>query len=189
MPPRRAILETLHITCLALWLGVIVMTGLFAAILFPMMKQLDPTLPGFASFPHDHWKIAAGHVANRVFTIGTWIQFSLWFICGATWVAIAWDQSVRKLRITRSGALMFTGLILTITTNLVILPLNGHLKSYWTAAAKGDTTTALAEQAEFDRLHHLASPAFLAVAACILLCLGIAAISMSRPRSLPPAKP
>ena len=60
--------ETLHVLSLAVWLGTIMMTGVAAAIIFPEMRRLDPSLAIYSKYTGDHWLLAAGHIAAMLTT-------------------------------------------------------------------------------------------------------------------------
>ena len=64
----RPFASRLVLAAIALWLGVLLVSGLTAAVAFPTMKPLAPQLPDYAAVS-DHWKITAGAIANRVFTV------------------------------------------------------------------------------------------------------------------------
>ena len=54
MTPIRRLLETVHLTFAGLWLGSLVMTGVAAAVIFPVARGLDPQLPAFSEYTGPH---------------------------------------------------------------------------------------------------------------------------------------
>ncbi|MGQ0628913.1 MAG: hypothetical protein ACT4PL_12535 [Phycisphaerales bacterium] len=73
---RRSLLA-LHTFALGLWFGSLIMSGVAAAVLFPTLKRLDPTLGAYPKYTGSHWLLAAGHVAEIVFYISDIISFPL----------------------------------------------------------------------------------------------------------------
>ena len=63
-------LNTLLVVSSGVVFGVLAMTAVVAAVVFPKMRELDPTLPGYPAYDGAHWSLAAGIVAERVFDIG-----------------------------------------------------------------------------------------------------------------------
>src|SRR5689334_8572235 len=66
MTRGRRIVESVHIAVLGVWAGALVLAGAAAAIVFPVMKSLDPKLPGFSKYDGPHWMLAGGQVGQRV---------------------------------------------------------------------------------------------------------------------------
>mgnify|MGYP000934491492 CR=1 FL=1 len=61
--------EAMHAMALAMWLAALAGAGLAAAIAFPAMKSLQPSLPDFPGAVPDHWMIAGGHIGRPAFMI------------------------------------------------------------------------------------------------------------------------
>jgi len=187
MPPGRRLrrvvcCEFLHGAALSVWIGATVVTGAAAAVAFPVMKALDPMLPGFSQYPKDHWAIAAGHVMYRVFALVNWLGIALSLLaCGSFACAALHARRVRSsmpprgrfpLRATVLGLL----LALTAWNTFALSPgMNRDLRAFWDAARAGRIESADAHRAAFDERHPIASrvlgaQALLASAALILGC-------------------
>lgn len=83
------------VVLLAAWLGALLMVGASAALAFPIMKRLDPTLPGMQGMD-EHWKIAAGSLFFPLFEIaavgglGAAVVAALLAIAGRRALAPSW---------------------------------------------------------------------------------------------------
>jgi len=136
----RRLLPAIHTWALGLWFGSLVMTGIAAAVLFPTLKQLDPTLGAYPLYTGEHWMLAAGRVAERLFFASDIIGF------GCAGVAIfslaiggflgdrPWRQVLGALRIT-----LIAAIVLVLSYQLMVLGprMNTNLRTYWMAAATG----------------------------------------------------
>ena len=189
MTPARRILETVHLTFAGLWLGVLVMTGSAAAVIFPAMHKLDPRLPGYAGYSGEHWLLAAGHIAAPLFWIADAIQLGCALICGLTLGLIFVSPVPWRRPIGSSIRLLalFSAMGLLAYSLLVLSPrMNSNLAEFWAAAKLGDTPAADAAQALFNADHPTATSILAAtfVAVLVLLTSGI----FSAVGSPPPAR-
>jgi hypothetical protein len=158
MRSRRA-LESIHLVALGLWLGVLVMSGVTAAVIFPTVHALNPTLPAYAAYTGPHWSLAAGQVAARVFTIADAISL----VCGLVgtgtlgllliYRALPGRSAATALRVLGiSVAMVFLGYQL-----LILGPaMQREVAAYWSAAGAGDNATAATFKAAFDAHHPVA---------------------------------
>src|SRR6185295_5853324 len=64
------IVESVHLVSATVWLGTLLATGLGAAIAFPSMRSLKPTVTDYRVPEDQHWLIVAGHVARPLFSVG-----------------------------------------------------------------------------------------------------------------------
>jgi len=160
--------------------GVIVATGVAAAIAFPTMKTLDPSLPGFAAVP-DHWMIAAGRVMAPIFTItvaGAVLAMALATLAWALQVLRA-QFGVRVL-LVRGVALLLT-LAVAGHLQFALLPrMNANFATFLAAARAGDTNAALTARDAFDQDHPSSGREFGAVAALALVCAGLSILPTRR---------
>lgn len=160
MSRGRGMCETLHLLALGLWLGALVMTGATAAIIFPTMRTLDPSLPGFPGAPDDQWMLAAGTVMQRVFFVCDAVQLGAAVVAAATLILLV---SFFGLTLRRPSAVVRTALLLGVLTALAyylvsLSPQMTHnLREYWDAAKAGDTAKAATFKAAFDADHPRAS--------------------------------
>lgn len=153
--------------------GVVAMTGVVAAVVFPTVRDLDPTLPGYAGYGGTHWSLAAGVVAERVFRIG----FVLTGVAlGAALLAVV-GLSVRRrpLPIFRIGLCIVTvGLFLTHVAWLQPR-MDDAATNYREAAGAGDDPTAIEAKSRFDALHPTASRLIGATALASLALFAVSA--------------
>ncbi len=157
----RHALHAVHLTALGLWCGSLLMTGAAAAVTFPMLKKLAPTLPGYSGYTGDHWMLAAGHVVDRVFAISDVVQFvcamlaTASMLIAAVFGGLAWRRpggGVMARAVILAAALMVLGYHL-----LVLTPRMGvNLKQYWALAAAGQTAEAETFRAAFSADHPMA---------------------------------
>lgn len=161
MAALRRVLETLHTVALGVWLGALVMGGVVAAVVFPLMRgTLHPTLPGFAGYEGSHADLAAGMIAARVFLVVDVIQFACAIIVGGTLLAMVATRTFRVSRV--GGAVRVAAVVLlfvVIGSQFFLLGprMNHHLRAYWDAAAAGDTPTAEQHREAFAKDHPTAT--------------------------------
>lgn len=169
LPAPRPFASRLVLASIALWLGVLLVSGLTAAVAFPTLKPLSPHLPAYAPTT-DHWKIAAGAVANRVFTLAGWAQCAL--------AALAMFSLAAHLSHALRGWLNTTRLLLTLAAALLqgylsflLVPrMNRSLTAFMDAARSADPQ-ADSLRKTFDADHPLASNLISALAAVLFLSL------------------
>ncbi len=154
---------------LGLWLGVIVISGVTAAVAFPAMKALDPHLPSYAAYPNPHYMIAAGAIARRVFDIGAVIQYvcaSVSLLSAVIAIASAPPKTRPVFRavwvVLAIGALMYWRVGLSPR-------MDANLDEFLAAAKAGEVEKADARRLAFDHDHPNASRA-LSAAALFVLC-------------------
>ncbi len=181
---RRAALETAYIGVLAVWLGLLIMTGVAAATLFPMLKSLAPTLPEFALYTGDHWRIAGGQIANRLFTIS---DIAGVILIAAAAALLAISTYLRHLTYSalaaRWASLMLPAIAMAI--NLFVLhPRMGRtLTAFYAAAAAGQGPRADVLQTALDSDHPLSTALMVLLTASVLIALVVAAWSLPRTAS------
>ena len=177
------ILETVHAAALGVWLGGAVMTAVTAALIFPLMKDLDPALPGFAEYPHGHGVIAAGWVMARVFA---WYD-ALQMVCGTlAALTLAWRLLIRRhapvrRAAWRSAALLVTAAVTVSYLLLIAQPMHADLTGFWEAAQAGQVERADSLRASFDARHPAASRAMSVIALSVLVSLVLALLSEPKP--------
>lgn len=155
---------------LALWLGAVGLTGVTAAVAFPTMKELAPSLPAYSQYPGAHWPIAAGAVARRVFDISAYVQVA----CAAV-AMIAGGMRVSqgpRRPIARVVWTLLAGACLVWWLAILTPRMNRNLDTFWEAARSGKATLATDAKAAFDADHPLASRAI--SGAALFALLGVA---------------
>lgn len=183
---NRAALESLHTAGLAAWLGAAAMSGVFAAVTFPQMKALNPRLPAYEAFEGDHWSLAAGQLANRVFMIADGVQFVGAFAAGVTFAILIARRHVHPHRVSTWARGMGVGVGLACVAGLLIIVQPGmqaSFKAYWAAAAEGRTAEALRARGAAEALHPWASRLIGGSAICSLTALLAAGWSLGRSAS------
>lgn len=183
MSPLRRVVESVHLAALGLWLGILIATGAAAALVFPAMKALDPTLPAYAAFDRPHWTLAAGHVAERYFRASDGAQVAL---AGVAWLTlpIAPVCFGRQRRMAIVRVALVSALSASLAWQLLSLRprMDLHLAAYRAAAIAGETDRAEGERAAFAALHPTATRAMATNAALALLALAAGALDVARPR-------
>jgi hypothetical protein len=182
----------LRIGALGVWAGALLMTGATAAIAFPTMRELGPTLPTFGAYPEDHWSIAAGHIMQRVFGISDWTQIACALVVAVSLIAEAASVGWRRLGIAWQvrGAVMLGAVGCSLYSVLVMSPpMNVTLDAYWEAAKAGNVEVAHANKAEFDSDHVLARRLMTATFALVVAALVTTAVGGGTARGARPEEP
>ncbi|MCA9303934.1 MAG: hypothetical protein KC996_07430 [Phycisphaerales bacterium] len=169
--------QTIHLLALALWVGAAAMSGIVAAIVFPTMRTLNPTLGAYPDYTGDHSTLAAGNIAGRVFLLVDTVQF----VCAATALAsliamLMLGYSLNTLaRVARSVILCIALGILSYHLFVLMPGMHNDLKAYWDAAAIGDNLTADMHKDAFLALHTTASRSIggTTIAALVAFVLGV----------------
>ncbi|HYE62226.1 MAG TPA: hypothetical protein VD997_09535 [Phycisphaerales bacterium] len=181
MTPKRAALETVYIASLAVWLGLIVMTGLMAATVFPMMRDMEPTLGKYQAYTGEHWRIAAGRIANRGFVLSS-IGEGLCLIACVT--SLVFLTVHKQLTYVAAGARWATaGLLLMVLgySVLVLRPrMAANVGQYWKAAEAGDNQRAEVFAQAFNADHPTASGTLAVTAVALVVALAVAAWTLTR---------
>ena len=168
-------LEALHAGALGIWVGSLGLTAVTAAIAFPMMRELDPTLERYAAYPGEHWRLAAGHIAAPLFQIAGWVEVVCCAVAALT-LAMVWTrigmggrQAVRVGRWMRMSAVL-SAAVLVVAFAAVIGPrMNRNLRLYWNAAEAGQVNAARSAQQAFSADHPISSKL---LGATLMLALG-----------------
>jgi hypothetical protein len=187
MSTWRAFCETVHLVVLGLWLGVLIAVGATAAIVFPTMKSLGVRVPEITGDAADHYRIAGGMVAERVFLLGDAVMFPCGLIAAAT---LGCSFMFFRSR-SGKGAAMLRAVALGIALAslaallLVVTPAINSASAKHRAAAKiGDVPAAQAAMKAVDELHPTATNLMAAEAAAVLITLVAGAWSLARGREI-----
>lgn len=188
MHPLRRFLEVVHLIAAGLWLGVAVATGAAAAIIFPTVRDFEPTLATYPDYTGEHWRLLAGHVAARIFAVGDIVGFFCLMLTGLSLCIIAamrhiWIQ-IPRITLARLAALGLA--ILAAGYNIFVLGprMNRNLTDYWNAAAAGDNAAATIARDAFMADHTPASNTLAAIAIAALALTVTAAMAITaKPRS------
>lgn len=174
--PFGLVAHAIHGIALALWLGCVATSGLAAAIIFPTMKSLDPRLGEYASYTGDHWMLAAGHVAARIFAATDLAQVVGAAVAGITAACmVASRQADPRRAWSRAwlGCLVISGALLVVQVAWLRPTMDADLHRYWDHARAGDNAAAEGARAAFSRRHPTASNLMAGTAVCVLAALGL----------------
>lgn len=168
------VFEIVHVVALALWLGGVVMAGLAAAIIFPTMRSLEPRLATYPDYTGDHWMLAAGKVAARIFH-ATDIAQGVCAVLAVVSAAVLGLSGVGAHR-RPAGLIWLAGLAASVgvlaASLLWLRPrMDASLHAYWDAGLAGNNPVAEAARQAFSADHPLASNLMAATAACVLATL------------------
>ena len=171
----RVVCETVTIVALGLWAGALALVGVAAAIAFPMMKDLDPTLPAYALYDGDHWRIAAGSIMNTLFGVVDDVGFVAIVV---SLIGLAMLMSGERMRRTRLAGIrvVLWVLLAVLSMYIVVFPradMNELAEQHWTHASAGENDEARAAREAFDELHHTASALHVAQFLMVTLALGV----------------
>jgi len=157
------------------------MSGVVAAIVFPLMRKLDPSLASYPGYEGDHSTLTAGLVASRVFFTVDVIQF----ICaslalGTLVLLVATGYSLNTLtRVFRVIVLCMTLALLSYHLFFFMPGLTQTLNGYWDFAAAGNTAQADVFKDQFLESHTSASRILGALALMIAINIVLAAWSLT----------
>ncbi len=153
------IAQITHLVALSIWLGSVAMSGVVAAIVFPLMRTLEPTLASYPNSEGDHSLPAGGLIASCVFFVVDAIQF----VCAAlalltiSIMIVARYQINTIARLLRIMVLCATLALLSYHLFIFMPQLTLTLQGYWDFAAAGDTVQADQFKDRFLESHSAAS--------------------------------
>jgi hypothetical protein len=185
------VLEGALLAFLAIWLGALLMVAATAAIAFPSMRDLDPALPGFASYPTGHWEIAAGHVMAPAFAFSEGVQVVCASVVG---VCMAILIATRRLDLSRPLQLFRIVLVVVLVGALIeyltriAQPMQSMLVEFWQHAREGRVDEANGVRESFDVLHPKSSMRLSAIMVGLLVAVMASMLSLganSRGESTP----
>lgn len=167
-------LEAVHGAAAAMWCVAIAMAGATAAVAFPTMKALSPQLPAFAA-TDEHWKIAAGQIAARMFAVADVVQLACALVCFGTlgvglWLRSRHVQQRGRTWFWAARTLLMSGAAGLLAYQLFVLGprMTMNLTRYWSLASSGDATGAAAARAAFDVDHPTSTTVLMATLAFAL---------------------
>lgn len=166
--------QAVHVVALALWLGSVVSAGLGAAIIFPTMRGLDPRLPGYGGYTGEHWMLAAGKIAARIFAATDVAQVVAALVAAVSAVGLVRSGWVRARSVAGGGwVLGLVGAVgvLAYSTGVLRRRMDANLLEYWAAALAGENEAAEAARLAFGAEHPLASNLMAGTALLVLAAL------------------
>ena len=190
-PVFSRICQILHLLALAVWLGSVAMSGVVAAIIFPLMGKLEPTLATYPGYEGNHATLTAGLVASRVFFTVDTIQFVCAALAlGTMVVLIARGYSLNTLtRVFRVIFLCMTLALLSYHLFFFMPMLTQTLNGYWDFAKMGNTAQADVFKDRFLDSHTMASRMLGGLALMVLMNIVLAAWSLTASEQDPAPEP
>lgn len=152
----KRLLGTVHLTSLGLWLGTLVMTGVSAAILFPTIKALDPSLPEYDAYDGEHWPIVAGHAANTIFLYSDIIQFVCCLLAMGSLLGglLLLGDRLRSRSVALRVVMVTAAMCVFGYGFMVHTPsMNTEITAFWRAAKAGDNDVAQRHRHAFGAMH------------------------------------
>lgn len=180
----KAFCHTIHLVALGLWVGVLLSAGAFAASVFPIMKGLDPRLPAFEKYTGEHWLIAGGKIAQRIFLITDIVQFVCAVLSIGTLGCMIWLFGLPRRRPATIVRAIALGLAMACAAGSIIIiapQLNAALRLYWAAAEMGNLELVAPHRAAVDELHPISSKLMGGTFVCVLIAFVAGAWSAARP--------
>lgn len=185
-------LETVHLAAMGVWAGALGMTGAAAAIAFPTMRGLEPTLGVYSAYTEPHWRLAAGHVAARLFFVSDLVQLGCAGLAGATLAALVLGKRVPWPGRLAAARLLVMTLILALASYrmFILAPrMDSNLARYREAAAAGRMDDAATSQGAFSADHPTASNVLTGTFVLVMAGLVIGAWQATGGGSPAPASP
>lgn len=184
MPRIARLAETVHLLTVGLWLGGLVMGAVVAAIIFPTMRELDPTLGRFIAYPGEHADLGAGYIQARVFFAVDVLQFVGAFVGGiALAVSIGLRRSLRS-RVSFVRSLLFAAAALAFAYQFFVLSprMDRNAQQYWRAAEAGQVEDADRFRDAFSADHPAATRTFGLIGVLVLCSFVTSAWTVQQPR-------
>lgn len=147
MQTLARLIDTLHLLALGIWIGALAMSGAVAAMIFPTMRDLDPTFALFAAYSGDHSPLGAGFIQARVFAAADIVQFTAASIVLLSFiVAVLLRRSLGKPITMIRGTLIACAAVMLSYHLFILAPrMDQHARDYWSFAQTGQND--LAQQA------------------------------------------
>ncbi|MCC7388986.1 MAG: hypothetical protein IT431_09480 [Phycisphaerales bacterium] len=175
-------LNTLLVVSSGVVFGVLAMTAVVAAVVFPKMRELDPTLPGYPAYDGAHWSLAAGIVAERVFDIGFVIAGVSVAGCIAGVLGLAVTRGRSGMPIVRLGLTLIVTALFCTHVGWLQRRMDQAAGEYRAGAAAGDSAVAHEAKARFDAMHPTASRLISGATLAGLALFGVSAWQAGGPR-------
>ena len=171
--------------------GLIAMTGVAAAVLFPAAKRLDPVVEAFAGYPGEHWRIVAGQPANQLFLICDMASLGLLAVAAITLALRLWIKP--RFRSSASAAMRIAAIVaLVFATGYGAFVLDARMNStahaFWAAAEEGRIAEADALRDAFAQDHPKSTVALTVRLSCALVAFGAGLFHALAPQPSAPAK-
>lgn len=158
------------------------MGAVVAAIIFPTMRELDPTLGLFQAYRGAHADLGAGYIQARVFFAVDILQFVGAFVGG---IALAVSIFVRHALRTRASfvrSVLFAAAALVFAYQFFMLAprMDQNAQDYWRAAEAGDTQAAERSRDAFSADHPTATRVFGLIGVLVLSSFVVSVWTVTR---------
>ena len=161
MSSWRAFCHTIHLAALGIWAGAIALAAATAAVAFPTLKHMDVRIPSLPpGSESDHFRFAAGAVAQRVFNIGDIVAFGCAMLSALALLALVGAFKIPMKRPANAlRALALTIAIASLAALLLVVTpsINAASEAHLAAVIAGNHEDAARHRAAVDDLHPLAS--------------------------------
>ncbi len=185
MSSWRAFGEAAHVICLGIWVGAASIAAGTAAVAFPTLKGLNVRL---ADLPPetaaDHFRFAAGAIAQRVFLMGDIVAFACATVAGATLLGLFISRALsprRPAAIVRALALAIAVASLASLLFVVTPRINLWAAHHLDAARIGKTDLMEEYKRNVDDLHPIATNLYAAEIGGAFIALLAGAWSLAKP--------
>lgn len=167
---------------LALWLGSLVFTGAIAAMLFPMMRDVDLSLPQYAAYGGSHSILLAGRIMAAIFFMQDVVELAAVAVLAVLLILqfstfrMPLRRPANVVRVLAAAVLM---LLVSYDTFVLAPRMNDNLGEFWRAAQAGEAAEAQRARDAFDADHPAASRlmGFMAFMLVVLVFSSAAALS------------
>lgn len=171
----RFALDRLFIAVSACFLGLLTMTGIAAAVLFPMVKGMGVTSAEYAEYPGEHWRLVAGGPANTLFVVTTYAGLAAGLLGVVMIVSVTWGRSGKMSHARRIA--WAACVVVWLGYCVLLAPLmQRHFAEYRSAARQGDVSAATEYAEKFRSLHPWATRVMAAEAILLVLSIGLAVL-------------
>ncbi len=181
----RRVLTTVHCACLSIACGIVVATGVAAAIAFPTMRDMNPRFSDLAALD-DQWMIAAGSIMARVFAITAMIAGGFIAVAVLAYIAQFLRESRRAFGATLIRTLLLAGLVGVFVhyAGFLLPEMNETFHALLDAGRANEIESVGRLREEFESMHPAASRDLTAVAILTFLCALFSAWPLHRPGSV-----
>ncbi len=178
----RGVVSRLHLALVAIWLAMVLMSGVVAAVAFPAMHQLEPRLDALGNIEGDHAVIAAGHITAKVFMLNGQLQAVIApFVFLTLLPCLRQDGRLSRWAITRCVLLGIAAGFLIYHAGFLSPRMARHLDQFYSAAERNDKETAEVARLKFVSDRPMAT--FVIVGKATFVFLGLVGTLLQPTRS------
>lgn len=145
---------------MGVWVGTLGMAGASAAIIFPTMRSLDPTLGAYPLYTEPHWRLTAGQIAAKLFFVSDLVQLVCAPLAGFALVLMVLRKYVPwPSRMIAARLIVLTLLMAVLSYRFFVLAprMDRELALYRSAAVAGEMEPAAQHLGAFNADHPTAS--------------------------------